>query len=105
MDPGAGRPGAAGQRSGAHSPGVRGLLAFFCHEGRCPSSKHELPTAVDILVVAGCGSGWVRAGHPGPGAAPQQAAVAFLHRVLAAAGREPRVIITDKLASYAPAVK
>jgi putative transposase len=35
----------------------------------------------------------------------EQAAVAFLRRVLAAAGGAPRVIITDKLASYAPAVK
>jgi putative transposase len=35
----------------------------------------------------------------------EQAAVAFLRRVLAAAGGEPRVIVTDKLASYVPAVK
>jgi len=35
----------------------------------------------------------------------EDAAVAFLRRVLAAAGGEPRVIITDKLASYTPAVK
>jgi putative transposase len=35
----------------------------------------------------------------------EQAAVAFLRRVLVAAGGEPRVIITDKLASYVPAVK
>jgi putative transposase len=35
----------------------------------------------------------------------EQAAVAFLRRVLAAAGGTPRVIITDKLASYVPAVK
>jgi putative transposase len=35
----------------------------------------------------------------------EQAATAFLQRVLAAAGGAPRVIITDKLASYVPAVK
>jgi putative transposase len=35
----------------------------------------------------------------------EQAAVTFLHRVLAAAGGPPRVIVTDKLASYVPAVK
>jgi putative transposase len=35
----------------------------------------------------------------------EQAAIAFLRRVLAAAGCEPRVIVTDKLASYVPAVK
>ena len=35
----------------------------------------------------------------------EQAAIAFLQRVLAVAGGEPRVIITDKLASYLPAVK
>ena len=35
----------------------------------------------------------------------EQAAVAFLRRVLAAAGSAPRVIVTDKLASYVPAVK
>jgi putative transposase len=35
----------------------------------------------------------------------EQAAVAFLRRVLAAAGGQPRVIVTDKLASYVPAVK
>jgi putative transposase len=35
----------------------------------------------------------------------EQAAVAFLRRVLAAAGGAPRVIVTDKLASYVPAVK
>jgi putative transposase len=35
----------------------------------------------------------------------EQAGVAFLRRVLAAAGGEPRVIVTDKLASYVPAVK
>jgi putative transposase len=35
----------------------------------------------------------------------EQVAVASLRRVLAAAGGEPRVIITDKLASYVPAVK
>jgi putative transposase len=35
----------------------------------------------------------------------EQAAIAFLQRVLAAAGGAPRVIITDKLASYVPAVK
>ena len=35
----------------------------------------------------------------------EQAAVAFLRRVRAAAGGEPRVIVTDKLASYVPAVK
>ena len=34
-----------------------------------------------------------------------QAAVASLRRVLAAAGGQPRVIITDKLASYVPAVR
>jgi putative transposase len=33
------------------------------------------------------------------------AAVAFLRRVLATAGGEPRVIVTDKLASYVPAVR
>ena len=35
----------------------------------------------------------------------EQAAVAFLRRVLAAAGGAPRVIVTDKLASYVPAAK
>jgi len=35
----------------------------------------------------------------------QQAAEAFLRRVLAAVGTRPRVIVTDKLASYVPAVK
>ena len=35
----------------------------------------------------------------------EQAAVAFLRSVLAAAGGAPRVIVTDKLASYVPAVK
>jgi putative transposase len=35
----------------------------------------------------------------------EQAAVAFLRRVLATAGEAPRVIVTDKLASYVPAVK
>jgi putative transposase len=35
----------------------------------------------------------------------EQAAVAFLRRVLAAAADAPRVIVTDKLASYVPAVK
>jgi putative transposase len=35
----------------------------------------------------------------------EQAAVAFLRRVLTAAGGAPRVIVTDKLASYVPAVK
>ena len=35
----------------------------------------------------------------------EQAAVAFLRRVLVAAGGAPRVIVTDKLASYVPAVK
>jgi putative transposase len=35
----------------------------------------------------------------------EQAAVTFLHRVLAAAGGAPRVIVTDKLSSYVPAVK
>jgi putative transposase len=35
----------------------------------------------------------------------EQAAVAFLRRVLTAAGGAPRVIITDKLASYVPAVR
>jgi putative transposase len=34
-----------------------------------------------------------------------QAAVAFLRRVLAAARGQPRVIVTDKLASYVPAVR
>jgi putative transposase len=34
----------------------------------------------------------------------QQAAETFLRRVLAAAGFEPRVVITDKLASYPPAL-
>ena len=35
----------------------------------------------------------------------EQAAVAFLQRVLAAANGAPRVIVTDKLASYVPAVR
>jgi putative transposase len=35
----------------------------------------------------------------------EQAAIAFLQRVLAAAGGAPRVIVTDKLVSYVPAVK
>jgi putative transposase len=35
----------------------------------------------------------------------EAAAVAFLRRVLATAGGEPRVIVTDKLASYVPAVR
>lgn len=35
----------------------------------------------------------------------QHAADAFLRRVLAAVGSEPRVVITDKLASYPPAVR
>ena len=35
----------------------------------------------------------------------EQAAVAFLRRVLAAAGGAPRVIVTDKLASYVSAVR
>ena len=35
----------------------------------------------------------------------EQAAVAFLRRVLAAAGGAPRVIVTDKFASCVPAVK
>jgi putative transposase len=36
----------------------------------------------------------------------QQAAERFLHRVLDAEdGNEPRVIVTDKLASYVPAIK
>jgi putative transposase len=35
----------------------------------------------------------------------EQAAVAFLRRVLAGAGGAPRVVVTDKLASYVPAVK
>ena len=32
----------------------------------------------------------------------QEAAEAFLHRVLDGNGSQPRVVITDKLASYAP---
>jgi putative transposase len=35
----------------------------------------------------------------------QQAAETFLRRVLVAAGSEPRVVITDKLASYPPALR
>lgn len=35
----------------------------------------------------------------------EEAAVAFLSRVLAAAGGQPRVMVADKLASYGPAVK
>src|ERR671929_86441 len=35
----------------------------------------------------------------------QHAAEAFLRRVLAAAGSQPRVVITDKLASYPPAIR
>jgi putative transposase len=35
----------------------------------------------------------------------QYAAETFLRRVLAAAGSEPRVVITDKLASYPPALR
>jgi putative transposase len=35
----------------------------------------------------------------------QHAAETFLRRVLAAAGSEPRVVITDKLASYPPALR
>src|SRR6266852_4613781 len=35
----------------------------------------------------------------------QYAAETFLRRVLAAAGSEPRVVITDKLASYPPAIR
>ena len=35
----------------------------------------------------------------------QHAAEAFLRRVLASAGSEPRVVITDKLASYPPALR
>jgi putative transposase len=35
----------------------------------------------------------------------EQAAVAFLRRVLAAGGGAPRVIVTDKLSSYVPTVK
>jgi putative transposase len=35
----------------------------------------------------------------------QHAAETFLQRVLAAAGSEPRVVITDKLASYPPALR
>ena len=35
----------------------------------------------------------------------QCAAETFLRRVLAAAGAEPRVVITDKLASYPPALR
>jgi putative transposase len=35
----------------------------------------------------------------------EQAAVAFLRRLLAVAGGAPRVIVADKLASYVPAVK
>ena len=35
----------------------------------------------------------------------EQAAVAFMRRVLVATGGAPRVIVTDKLASYVPAVK
>src|SRR5919198_3962241 len=35
----------------------------------------------------------------------EQAAVAFLRRVLTVAGAAPRVIVTDKLASYVPAIK
>jgi putative transposase len=35
----------------------------------------------------------------------EQAAVVFLRRVLAVAGAAPRVIVTDKLASYPPAAK
>jgi putative transposase len=35
----------------------------------------------------------------------QLAAETFLRRVLAAAGSEPRVVITDKLASYPPAIR
>jgi putative transposase len=35
----------------------------------------------------------------------QNAAETFLRRVLAAAGSEPRVVITDKLASYPPAIR
>jgi putative transposase len=35
----------------------------------------------------------------------QQAAERFLRRVLAGEGRAPRVVVTDKLASYPPALK
>jgi putative transposase len=35
----------------------------------------------------------------------QHAAETFLRRVLAATDSEPRVVITDKLASYPPAIK
>src|ERR1700716_3811303 len=35
----------------------------------------------------------------------QHAAEAFLRRVHASAGSEPRVVITDKLASYPPALR
>jgi putative transposase len=35
----------------------------------------------------------------------EQTAVVFLRRVLFAAGGEPRVIITDKLASFVPAIR
>jgi len=35
----------------------------------------------------------------------QHAAEAFLQRVLSATGSEPRVVITDKLASYLPAIR
>ena len=35
----------------------------------------------------------------------QQAAEMFLRRVLGAAGSEPRVVITDKLASYPPVIR
>lgn len=35
----------------------------------------------------------------------QHAAETFLRRVLAAVGNEPRVVITDKLASYRPALR
>ena len=35
----------------------------------------------------------------------QHAAETFLRRVLAAAGSEPRVVISDKLASYPPALR
>ena len=45
-----------------------------------------------------CWTAWSRS-------AQRTAAVAFLGRVLAATGGAPRVIVTDKLASYVPAVK
>ena len=51
------------------------------------------------------GPGGYGARHLVQGRRNQEAAAAFLHRVVDGSEYAPRVVITDKLASYPPAVR